>query len=91
MMKSQEMQGQYIQLAVPERHYLKVVQYLGSLEAGDDVDTNEVEKDVGLQRTPKGRIKANSRPAKKWTHDELTQLKHEIPPLDASIWRRSSR
>ncbi len=52
----------YIQLAVPEQHYLKVVQYLGSLEADEDVDINEVEKDIGLQRTPKGRIKANSRP-----------------------------
>jgi hypothetical protein len=78
MEKEQEMQGQYIQLAVPERHYLKVVQYLGRLEAGEDVYADGVEKDIGLQKTPKGRIKANSRPAKKWTHDELSQFKHEI-------------
>jgi hypothetical protein len=78
MMKDQEMQGLYIQLAVPERHYLKVVQYLGSLEAGEDVDAGKAENDVGIRLTPNGRIKANSRPAKKWTPDELSQLKHEI-------------
>jgi hypothetical protein len=77
MTNNQELQGPYIQLAIPERHYLKVVRYLGRLDAGEDVDT-ESEKDIGIRMTPNGRIKANSRPAKQWTPSEITQLKHEI-------------
>ncbi len=78
MTNNQEMQGPYIQLAIPERHYLKVVRYLGRLDSGEDVDALEVDKDVGIKLTPKGKIKANSRPAKEWTLGELTQLKWEI-------------
>ena len=78
MTNNQAVQGPYIQLAIPERHYLKVVQFLGRLDAGENSDAPETDKDVGLKKTPKGRIKANSRPAKEWTPSELTQLKHEI-------------
>ena len=78
MSTNQEIQGPYIQLAIPERHYLKVVQFLGRLDAGEGGDTPEADKDVGLRMTPKGRVKANSRPAKEWSSSELTQLKREI-------------
>jgi hypothetical protein len=78
MTKDQEMQGPYIQLAIPERHYLDVVRFLGRLDAGENGDTNEAEKDVGIRMTPYGRIKGASRPAKEWTPGELTQLKCEI-------------
>lgn len=78
MMKEQEIQGPYIQLAIPERHYLKVVRYLGRLDAGEDVAADETEKDVGIRLTPNGRIKAASRPAKEWAPGELSQLKREI-------------
>src|ERR1700685_3344494 len=78
MKNNQEMQLPYIQLAIPERHYLKVVQFLGGLEAADIGDTTEPDKDVGLRMTPNGRVKANSRPAKQWTASELTQLKREV-------------
>lgn len=74
MVKSEVMQGSYIQLAVPERHYLEVIQYLARLDADENGDT----KEVGIKMTPKGRIKASSRPAKVWTSGDLAQLKHEI-------------
>jgi hypothetical protein len=77
-MASQDIQGNYIQLAVPERHYLKVVQFLGGLDAAGGGDSHEEDKVVGFQTTPSGRIKAASRPAKAWTPGELTQFKREI-------------
>jgi len=78
MTNNQEIQGPYIQLAIPERHYLKVVQFLGRLDAGESGDTPIADKDVGFKMTPTGKIRANSRPSKEWTPSELTQLKREI-------------
>jgi hypothetical protein len=75
---NQEIPGQYLQLAVPERHYLTVLHFLARLDAsekGQDSGTNLL---GGLKTTPSGRVKVSSRPAKKWTPSELTQLKHEI-------------
>jgi hypothetical protein len=48
------------------------------LDAGESGDNHEADKDIGIKMTPRGRIKAASRPAKQWTPGELTQLKHEI-------------
>src|ERR1700722_8788777 len=75
---SQEIQGPYIQLAIPERHYLKVVQFLGRLDAEENGDTYEADMGEGIKMTPKGRIKTASRPSKGWTPSDLTQLKREI-------------
>ena len=77
-MTNQDMQGPYIQLAIPERHYLKVVQFLGRLDSGESGDPRQAVTDAELEKTPHGRIKVSSRPAKEWTSSELTQLKHEI-------------